>query len=325
VVNSLSISPECGAWDSVKHGWRQLYGSFSRQGLSIEQHDFISNRPINWGRSFHHDSVELCLNLEGQGTVRAKSQASVYTPRTIGFYCNARQDLSATRVAREQHTFITIELSRDYLVRQLEPCVDFLQPAIRNWLSGKPSSSVGEVDTMTSQQQTLFTGLRQPPVAPSAYALWYQAKALEILSQVAFPSIAAEELFCQRHKRVSRERVERAALLLQAGLVEPPDIEELGAQVGCSPFYLSRIFSREMGMTIPQYVRELRMESAAQLLLEGRHNVTEAAMAVGYSSLSHFSKAFCQSIGCCPVLFPSAKALVEQFLLRPSRFSPLKK
>jgi AraC-like DNA-binding protein len=28
---------------------------------------------------------------------------------------------------------------------------------------------------------------------------------------------------------------------------------------------------------------------------------------VGYSSLSHFSKAFCETIGCCPVLYPVAK------------------
>jgi AraC-like DNA-binding protein len=55
------------------------------------------------------------------------------------------------------------------------------------------------------------------------------------------------------------------------------------------------------------------VERAAELLLAGRHNVTEAAMEVGYSSLSHFSKAFCTTIGCCPVLFPKATALVEKF------------
>jgi AraC-like DNA-binding protein len=68
-----------------------------------------------------------------------------------------------------------------------------------------------------------------------------------------------------------------------------------------------------MDMTIPQYVRQIRIERAAELLLEGRHNVTEAAMEVGYSSLSHFSKAFCTTIGCCPALFPTAKALVAKF------------
>ena len=57
-------------------------------------------------------------------------------------------------------------------------------------------------------------------------------------------------------------------------------------------------------MTIPQYVRKLRMERAAELLKSGRFNVTEAALEVGYSSLSHFSQAFCQTMGCCPALYP---------------------
>jgi AraC-like DNA-binding protein len=84
----------------------------------------------------------------------------------------------------------------------------------------------------------------------------------------------------------------------------------LGHEVGCSPFYLSRIFSREVGLTIPQYLRNLRMERAAELLRTGRYNVTEAATEVGYSSLSHFSKAFCETIGCCPVLYPAAKNVI---------------
>ena len=57
-------------------------------------------------------------------------------------------------------------------------------------------------------------------------------------------------------------------------------------------------------MTIPQYLRKLRMQRAAELLESGKYNVTEAALEVGYSSLSHFSQAFCQTMGCCPTLYP---------------------
>ncbi len=57
-------------------------------------------------------------------------------------------------------------------------------------------------------------------------------------------------------------------------------------------------------MTIPQCLRKLRMERAAELLKSGKCNVTEAAMEVGYNSLSHFSQAFCQTMGCCPALYP---------------------
>jgi AraC-like DNA-binding protein len=91
-------------------------------------------------------------------------------------------------------------------------------------------------------------------------------------------------------------------------LASPPDLEEIGRLVGCSPFHLSRTFSKEMRMTIPQYLRRLRMERAAELLQTGKFNVTEAALEVGYSSLSHFSLAFCQTMGCCPGLYPLTTA-----------------
>jgi len=61
-------------------------------------------------------------------------------------------------------------------------------------------------------------------------------------------------------------------------------------------------------MTIPQFLRKIRMEGARRsCCASAKHNVTEAAMEVGYSSLSHFSQAFCQTMGCCPALYSNTK------------------
>ena len=303
---------ESNAWAQVKEGWRQLYGSFSRDGVSVENHEFEATAKLNWGRSFHHNSVELCLNLRGNGTVDDGRIQARYQPHTVGFYCNAKADLKAHRNSGETHSFITIELSREYVETQVHSMEDDLHPALRRWLINRGGSAAA-VGAISPGQEVTFQALRQPPVPLAAHKLFYQAKTLELLSQVLFQPTPPEEFFCQRQKRVARERVNRTAAILRSHLVDPPDIEALGAQVGCSSFYLSRQFSKEMGMTIPQFVRQIRVERAAELLLGGRHNVTEAAMEVGYSSLSHFSKAFCTTLGCCPALFPSAKALVEKF------------
>jgi AraC-like DNA-binding protein len=308
----MAIAYENSAWAQVKEGWRQLYGSFAREGVSVENHEFEATKAVNWGRSFHRDSVELCLNLRGTGTVHDGRTEARYQPHTVGFYCNADADLEARRNPGETHSFITVELSRRYVETQVHSMEDDLHPALRRWLINRGGSAAA-VGAMSPGQEITFQALRQPPVPLAAQRLWYQAKTLELLSQVLFQPVPQEEFFCQRQKRVARERVERTAAILRSHLADPPDIDALGAQVGCSSFYLSRLFSKEMGMTIPQYVRQIRMERAAELLLGGRHNVTEAAMEVGYSSLSHFSKAFCTTIGCCPALFPNAKALVEKF------------
>lgn len=94
--------------------------------------------------------------------------------------------------------------------------------------------------------------------------------------------------------------------ILRRHLAQTPPLEQIAREVGCSPFYLSRTFSKETGQTIPQYVRQLRMEKAAGLLRTGRYNVTEVALEVGYNSLSHFSQTFHQTYGCCPGLYPMA-------------------
>ena len=61
-----------------------------------------------------------------------------------------------------------------------------------------------------------------------------------------------------------------------------------------------------------QYMRTLRICHAAALLKQGRCNVTEAAMATGYSSLSHFSQAFFQTMGCCPTDYALEPRISEE-------------
>ena len=149
----------------------------------------------------------------------------------------------------------------------------------------------------------LLESLRHPPVFAPAQAIWFECKAVELAAQLFF-SPSDGEFFCTRQQRAARERVDRARSVLRERLSEPPSLEELGRIVGCSPFYLSRLFSQEVGMTIQQYTRQIRMERAAELLRSGKCNVTEAALEVGYSSVSHFSTLFHQTYGCCPGLYP---------------------
>ena len=305
------VRAEGEAWREVEQGWRPLYGDFDQLGVSVEWHDFQSPRPLDWGRSFHPRSLEFCLNLDGRGAVGAPGRArSDYVPGNCGYYARADEPLIATRRAHDRHRFVTLEFSRKHLQKQFVQNESDLEPEIRHVIFGdKNENVVAPVRPMSIQQRSVVASLTEPPVAKAAQILWYQSKALELMAHFLFEP-KDPEFFCMRQKRVARDRVERTKELLARDLANPPTLEMLGQEVGCSPFYLSRIFSRETGLTIPQYLRNIRMERAAELLRSGRYNVTEAAIEVGYSSLSHFSKAFCETIGCCPVLYPAAKNVV---------------
>jgi AraC-like DNA-binding protein len=295
------------AWREVPKGWRQLWGDFERLGVSLQWHDFRTERSLDWGASFRPRSLEFCLNVEGRGAVGDQAD---YVPSSAGYYAVADEPLPASRQARDHHQFVTVEFSNRHLQRQLADCEGDLDPQLRAAIfPQKERPIVSSARPMTSEQHQVVASLLRPPVSKPAQSLWYQSKALELMSHFLFTP-KDPEFFCMRQKRVARDRVERTKKLLARDLAQPPTLEMLGREVGCSPFYLSRSFSREVGLTIPQYLRKLRMERAAELLRTGRYNVTEAATEVGYASLSHFSKAFCETIGCCPVLYPMAKNVV---------------
>jgi len=302
---------EVDAWREVKDGWRPLYGDVDQFGVAVEWHDFRTERSFDWGRSFHPRSLEFCLNLQGHGAVGAVGRRqSDYVPGDSGYYAVGDEQLPASRRAHDHHQFVTLEFSRKHLQKQLVQNESDLEPEIRRVIFGdKNENVVAPARPMSIQQRNVVATLADPPVAKAAQILWYQSKALELMAHFLFEP-KDPEFFCMRQKRVARDRVERTKQLLARDLANPPTLEMLGQEVGCSPFYLSRIFSREVGLTIPQYLRNIRMERAAELLRSGRYNVGEAAVEVGYSSLSHFSKAFCETIGCCPVLYPAAKNVI---------------
>ena len=297
-------------WQPHQHGWRQLYGDFHKAGVSIEWHEFDLAEDFEWSRGFYPESLELCLNLAGHGSIRHRPGATGalaldLEPLTGGFYLPGPRDLEAWRRGGEAQRFVTIEFARGFLRQHLSACDGALHPLVDGFLRNESRGvGIGEFARLSTEQELLAAQLRHPPGFQAARQLWYQSKVLQLMAEFFFTRRGDDELFCDRQKRVARERVDKVVALLRSHLAEPPSLEEIGRKVGCSPFHLSRTFSAEMGLTIPQFLRKLRMERAAELLRSGRCNVTEAALEVGYSSLSHFSQAFCHIIGCCPGLYP---------------------
>ena len=213
--------------------------------------------------------------------------------------------MSARRSPGERHQFLTVEYSLPFISACFSEKTDRLHPLVQGALAREDNSSgVSDTQTLTTEQLQLVHSLQRPPVVSCALPLWYQSKALELAAIFFFQAEHQEELFCHRQNRVGQERVEKVIAILKANLAAPPTLDQIGAQVACSPFYLSRTFSKQVGMTLPQFIRKLRMERAAELLRAGKHNVTEAAFEVGYSSLSHFSQAFHETFGVCPGLYP---------------------
>lgn len=67
-----------------------------------------------------------------------------------------------------------------------------------------------------------------------------------------------------------------------------------------SPFHLSRLFKKAMGMTPHQYLTRTRVESARTLLASGSRSLAEVAGAVGFADQSHLTRHFRRVLGVTP-------------------------
>lgn len=84
---------------------------------------------------------------------------------------------------------------------------------------------------------------------------------------------------------------------------EPIRLEDIAENLQVSPFYLSRIFSRESDFSLFEYLTDIRLDAAKQLLQEGRYIVADVAQMVGYDNSNYFSKVFKRRVGCTPTQY----------------------
>ena len=77
--------------------------------------------------------------------------------------------------------------------------------------------------------------------------------------------------------------------------------------IGVSPNHLSRIFSQKTGNTFIEYLTEVRMDKAKDLLLATDLPAAEIGMKVGYSDPHYFYYSFKKSQGMTPKEFRQAQ------------------
>lgn len=90
---------------------------------------------------------------------------------------------------------------------------------------------------------------------------------------------------------VSNQYVLSTINYIEHHYMEKISVAELANNISLDRSYLSRIFKKEIGRTIQEYIKIFRMKKAHQLLCEGQ-NVMQTAMLCGYSDFDSFTKAF---------------------------------
>lgn len=77
-------------------------------------------------------------------------------------------------------------------------------------------------------------------------------------------------------------------------------IQDIASNVHISTRYLSKIFYKQTGITIAQYINIYRVNQAIKLMSDDNINLSDIAYLVGLNDIQHFSKVFTKIINLSP-------------------------
>jgi len=95
-------------------------------------------------------------------------------------------------------------------------------------------------------------------------------------------------------------RLVAALELMESHTGEPLRRGEISRRIGLSTRQLDRLFSEQMKRSYAGHYRRIRLDRARDLLRQTAISITEIALACGFSSASHFNRAYRDAFGLTP-------------------------
>jgi len=111
------------------------------------------------------------------------------------------------------------------------------------------------------------------------------------------------------HVQAKDSRITSVLITMEQNLEGDISLEGLAKSVGLSRRQLERLFEDQTGLSPGAAYRKIRLERARELLQNTNRAVVDIAFDVGYSSASHFTKAFRLAFGNTPLSVRASQAV----------------
>lgn len=90
---------------------------------------------------------------------------------------------------------------------------------------------------------------------------------------------------------------------IQSNIFTPVTVQDLTTFLGITQPYLYRIFKKYLSVSPKQYIIDVKLKKAQNLLKETNLTVTQVANSVGFKDVVDFSKFFSSRIGISPLIY----------------------
>lgn len=299
-----AINPDTGlCWELPEefgHGTFKRFGL--RQGFELFLTDFELYKPMVGRRESDRSIFGLNFMLSGEMSSDSSKcrRSNVAANGQYEFYhLLPDQNLFCETKANDRLIVISILIDPDLLSIYLKGLKQELPISLRHLLASDEPTHYFQNQPITPAISSVLQQIMLCEHSGLIRSIFMESKVFELISLFLSNYCAQDEDKRSVFPEDSR-KVKTVARLIDHRLDNPPTLMELSRTVGVSHPKLNACFRKVYGKTVFEYIRQNRLARARFLLEEGNMNVTEVAYTVGYSSLSHFTKAFKAQFGVLP-------------------------
>lgn len=111
-----------------------------------------------------------------------------------------------------------------------------------------------------------------------------------------------------KHAECSNNIVDTAKEYIDSNYSKPLSLDDVSYYVNISPYYFSKIFKEGTGENFIEYLTNIRIEKAKELLNNTDYSMKEICVMVGYSDPNYFSRSFKKNVGVTPTEYKEGSA-----------------
>jgi AraC-like DNA-binding protein len=255
-------------------------------------------------------SLSLCIVAQGRKAVSVDGVTYRYDPfhyLVLGSHLHFQAEILEASVSRP---FLSLVLQIDpALVRQVSS--DMLERRTTAFRSRDAQAQPVQPACVSALDQDLLgvvlrflravgTGTDRRVLAP----LYLQEMVYRVLQREQYArllSLAAAES--------ASNPVSAVLEYVRSHLSEPLTVADMADLVRLSPSAFAHLFRDVTGRSPYQFVKEMRLDRARELLVDGDFTVARVSKEVGYASVSHFISEFRGRFGVTPRAYYDAHAL----------------
>ena len=271
LIMAFGIASEGSGWREIPQKYNDLWEEMRRQSLNGEDSIFLQN-----GKESITDSIN------GEET----DFSSMFLPLTekLGLLENflSEEDFAAFESCLKE-VLEVLSVSKRHSMYALE-----LYYAVGNiMISYINKKNIRPQLATHIQLMELFD--------PGSFVTWKEgADYLLALTQ------AIREICRISNENVMTGIAEKTKSYILSHLAEDLSLTVIGKAMGFNSVYLSRIFKRQTGISIREYIEACRMDLAKKLIVNSRMKIYEVAEKCGYQNPAYFIKIFRAHFGITP-------------------------